>query len=330
MSINNNSLLQFCTSAPTEKLLHQCSFELTQSFNSSNINELSVLSEKVQTLSNFIKFSKVVIESNIPKSNLDKCNKINLSTKNSALLLLEEYTKLSQSELLDIINNTELVAQKLWNKHIKDSSNVTEKMLNNFYTNCGKNNLFLQRYYSSIDISLGTALRGYIASIAVQVGGRFFDFGGGVGDLTASISKLGHKDISFVDTDKKQLDFVKWKDKRCGINNINYIGVDNIKDFFKSNKESFNFATAIELLEHVLNPPKLMKSLASLIAPGGYIFFTSSFHVYPEPGHLESNIKYTNKEDEIMKPLGFERVQLNNLPIPFLFNWKLFKKTNND
>ncbi|MEA2050830.1 MAG: methyltransferase domain-containing protein [Campylobacterota bacterium] len=327
MSINNNNILQFCTSAPTEDLLHKCASELSSSLNSSNINELPILSQKIETLSNIIKFSGFLIDANIPKSYLAKSNKTNLSVKNAALLLLSEYTKLSLNELLEIINNTEMVAQNLWSHYVKDPDNITEEMLNSFYTDCGNNNLFLQRYYSSMNISLGSALRGYIASMATQVGGRFFDFGGGVGDLTATISKAGHKNIYFVDTDQKQLDFVKWKDQQCGLNNINYIGTEEIEDFFKSNKESFNFGTSIELLEHVINPPELMKSLATLIAPGGYLFFTSSFHVYPEPGHLKSNIQYTNKEDEIMKPLGFERVQFNNLPIPFLFNWKLFQKT---
>ncbi len=200
-------------------------------------------------------------------------------------------------------------------------------MLDKFYDDCGKHHLYLKRYYNSMIIHLGTAMRGFVSSFANQIGGKCFDFGGGIGNLTAAMSKLGHQNVYLVETDTQQLEFVKWKDEKCGIKNINYIGSDKVVDFFKM-KESFQFGISVEVLEHVINPPELMESLANLIAPGGYLFLTSSFHVYPHEGHLKSNVQYTNKEDEILKPFGMDRVHFNNPGLPFLFNWKLFQKIN--
>jgi SAM-dependent methyltransferase len=197
--------------------------------------------------------------------------------------------------------------------------------LNNYYNQCGNYNLYLERYFSSLNISLATALIGYIALVAHEMGGKCFDFGAGIGNLSSTVAKLGHENVYMVETDQKQLDFVKWKDKKCGINNINYIGLDEIEHFF-SLQESFQFGAAIELLEHVIDPIGLMEKLGSLIAPGGYLFLIASFHVYPHAGHLQSNVQYTDKEDEILKPFGFKRVNFDNPAIPFLFNWKLFQK----
>jgi 2-polyprenyl-3-methyl-5-hydroxy-6-metoxy-1,4-benzoquinol methylase len=162
--------------------------------------------------------------------------------------------------------------------------------------------------------------------VAQQMGGKCFDFGAGIGNISATMAKLGHDNVYMVETDQKQLDFVKWKDQMCGINNMNYIGSNEIESFFESNKEAFEFGVSVEVMEHVMNPPALLEKICSLIKPGGYLFLTSSFHIYPHPGHLKSNVQYTDKEEEILKPFGFERAHFDSTPIPFLFNWKLFQK----
>ncbi len=326
MPTHNKNLFQFCTSAPIDELVHQCGSSLTNALNTSNMNELVDLSNTIETLSNIINLSTIVIESNIPSSFLEKCNTSKLSIKDASLLLLQEYANLSQNQLLDFINISDTLSENLWKKYVSDPDNITSEILDNFYDDCGEHHFYLVRYFQSMNISLGAALRGYIAHFAQRLGGKYFDFGGGIGNLTATISKLGHDNIYIVETDEKQLDFVKWKDNKCGIFDINYIGANEIDDFFELHKESFHFGTAIELLEHIIDPPSFLEKLTTLIAPGGYLFLTSSFHVYPHPGHLKSNVQYTDQEDELLKPYGFVRAYFDEPSIPFLFNWKLFQK----
>jgi len=326
MSGQNNELLKFSVSGSMDKLLHECGFSTSQAVETSNINELSNLSEKIDMASNILKLSTLVLEANIPKSMLDRTRIAKQSISAASLLTLTEYSKLSNKKILDIINNCSTISNELWSRYSKDPDKITSSLLNDFYNECGNYNLFFERYYSSMVISLGTALRGYIALVAKDIGGKFFDFGGGIGNLSSTVSNLGHKDVYIVETDNKELDFVKWRDKKCGNKNVNYIGSKEIDNFFENNKESFTFGASIEVMEHVLNPPELLEKISGLIAPGGYLFLTSSFHIYPHPGHLKSNVKYTNKEDEILKPYGLERVEFEDVPIPFLFNWKMFQK----
>lgn len=327
MPPQNKDMFQFCVSAPIDELLHQCGSALTQVLNTSKIDELTDLSNTLNTLSNIVKLSKIMIESNIPSQYLELCKANDLSYKNAALMVLTEYTNLSQLELLDFLNKTAVIGDDLWKPYAENPDNITSEMLDKFYNDCGEHHLYLERYYTSMVVHLGPAVRGFIANFAKQIGGKCFDFGGGIGNLTSAISNLGHDNVYLIETDNRQLDFVKWKDEKCGIKNINYIGSDEIANFFEM-KETFQFGVALELLEHVMNPPELMESLASLIAPNGYLFLSSSFHVYPHPGHLKSNVQYTDKEDEILKPFGMIRVHFDNPGLPFLFNWKLFQKIN--
>jgi hypothetical protein len=56
--------------------------------------------------------------------------------------------------------------------HQHNGQEVTEEILNNYYNQCGNYNLYLERYFSSLNISLVTALIGYIALVAHEMGGK--------------------------------------------------------------------------------------------------------------------------------------------------------------
>ncbi len=113
MPPQNKDMFQFCVSAPIDELLHQCGSALNQALNNSKTNELEDLSNTVNTLSNILKYSKIMIESNIPSQYLELCKANDLSYKNAALMVLTEYTNLSQLELLDFLNKIFLRKQQL-------------------------------------------------------------------------------------------------------------------------------------------------------------------------------------------------------------------------
>ena len=240
MSLPEYELVEYnyLTSAPLDELLHQCGLEVKKAINFSNIEKLGDLANKIDRLSNMVHLSEIMIKANIPSSSLEVCKSAGLPIKSAALLTLSEYSKLSQDKIIDIIKNTRVTSEVLWNQFVPDADNVSEEALDGFYNICGNYRLFFSRYYTSMNTTLASSLRGFIALVAQGMGGKYFDFGGGIGNLTAAVSKLGHNDVYLVETDEKQLDFVKWKDKECGITNINYVSSNEIEEFFNM-KEQF-------------------------------------------------------------------------------------------
>jgi SAM-dependent methyltransferase len=323
-------LFRFCVSSPIDELLHKCASAVNLAIKSSNPSELDDLTEVIDALSNIIKLSNGVIQANVSADHLNLSRTANLPIESAALMMLADYTQKTHGEILNIMSSSGPLAEELWNRLVEDNPTITPSLLDEYYAECGEKDVYLGRYYNSIKVSLACALRGYIALIAKEIGGKCFDFGGGIGDVTSTMSFLGLEDIYFLESDQKQLDFVRWKDAKCNIKNVKYIGANDFDEFLEANKETFHFGVSTELLEHVYDPPGVLETMASLLAPGGCLFLTTSFHVYPHPGHLESNVKYTGQEEALLAPYGLTRIPIDNPLIPFLPNWKLFQKAEKD
>ena len=81
-----------------------------------------------------------------------------------------------------------------------------------------------------------------------------------------------------------------------------------------------------EVLEHVVDPPKMIREMFELLHPGGVVFVTSSFGV-PQDSHLKQNLKYAGKEDELMKAAGFRSwTPPVKSPVPMFPQWGFWQR----
>jgi hypothetical protein len=100
--------------------------------NSSKISDLESLTKRIDTLSNIIRLSSIVIESNIPSNTLAATKSASLDIKTASLQVLSDYTRLPQSKIIEIITNPSMIGEKLWDQYVNENK-VTEEILNNYY-----------------------------------------------------------------------------------------------------------------------------------------------------------------------------------------------------
>ncbi len=88
----------------------------------------------------------------------------------------------------------------------------------------------------------------------------------------------------------------------------------------------FGAGLSTEVLEHVIDPPAMLRTCFNLLEPGGVMFVTSSFGI-PGPQHLRSNARYAGHEGELMRSVGFVPfTPPKPAPIPFLPSWGFWQR----
>lgn len=93
--------------------------------------------------------------------------------------------------------------------------------------------------------------------------GKLLDLGCSDGTTTYNISRVSPKlKVTGLDLYKEAIDFAKTK-----YENINFIFADAHKLPFKSG--TFNYVTAIEILEHLQNPDEALKEIKRVLKPNG-------------------------------------------------------------
>ena len=135
---------------------------------------------------------------------------------------------------------------------------------------------------------------------------RHLDFGAGTADLLLRLHEsLGNKIVLYYhDLPGKTRDFAKW---RIALRDYPIITETEFEDI------SFDSISAIDVLEHVPNPEKIIIALAGMLKKGGMIYIAAPFEAtksngFPYPMHLESNMKYAKSFDEIVAKCGLIRV----------------------
>lgn len=98
------------------------------------------------------------------------------------------------------------------------------------------------------------------------------DVGCGGGILTEALAREGGV-VTGIDQGEKVIQIAKLHAKESKLT-INYKHM-NIENFLKINKEKFDIITCLELLEHVPNPQSTINACASLLKPGGHLFFST-------------------------------------------------------
>ncbi len=98
------------------------------------------------------------------------------------------------------------------------------------------------------------------------------DVGCGGGLLTEAMAQRGAQ-VTGLDLGQAALEVAQLHALESGLT-INY-HCTSAEDFAQQHAEAFAVVTCLEMLEHVPNPASVIQACAQLVAPGGYVFFST-------------------------------------------------------
>ena len=112
----------------------------------------------------------------------------------------------------------------------------------------------------------------FIQSYADIAGKRIVDVGCGGGILTEGLAKLG-ADVLGIDLSEELIDIADLHGLESGVN-AHYQKI-SAEALAQQQPESFDHVTCMEMLEHVPDPGSIISACATLVKPGGMVFFST-------------------------------------------------------
>lgn len=112
----------------------------------------------------------------------------------------------------------------------------------------------------------------YIDSLANLSGKRVLDVGCGGGILSESMYFKG-ADVTGIDLGQKALNVAKLHQLESGAK-VSYL-LTSVEQLAQEQPASFDVVTCMEMLEHVPDPESIVSACASLVKPGGSVFFST-------------------------------------------------------
>jgi 2-polyprenyl-6-hydroxyphenyl methylase/3-demethylubiquinone-9 3-methyltransferase len=119
---------------------------------------------------------------------------------------------------------------------------------------------------------LNPARLAYVESRSLIRGRRVLDVGCGGGILTEAMAQNGAV-VTGIDIAGKALAIARLHLQESGLN-VDY-RESTIEQFACSAQEPFDVITCMEMLEHVPDPGSVIRSIASLLKPGGSVFLST-------------------------------------------------------
>ncbi len=112
----------------------------------------------------------------------------------------------------------------------------------------------------------------WIDSLGALSGKRVLDIGCGGGILSESMATIGAK-VKGIDLSAEALGVADLHTLESGVN----VEYENIAAEALAAREpaSFDVVTCMEMLEHVPSPASIVKACATLVKPGGWVFFST-------------------------------------------------------
>lgn len=107
---------------------------------------------------------------------------------------------------------------------------------------------------------------------------RVLDVGCGGGILSESMAQRGAI-VTGIDLGEKALNVAKLHSLESGVF-VDYQKV-SAEALAEATPDSYDVVTCLEMLEHVPNPASIIRACATLVKPGGYVFF-STIHRNPK------------------------------------------------
>jgi 2-polyprenyl-6-hydroxyphenyl methylase/3-demethylubiquinone-9 3-methyltransferase len=113
---------------------------------------------------------------------------------------------------------------------------------------------------------------GWIDGLAKLAGKRVLDVGCGGGILSEAMARLGAS-VTGIDLSEKPLKVAQLHLLESGLA-VEYLGI-SAEELADKNANAYDVVTCMELLEHVPDPSSTIAACASLVKPGGRVFFST-------------------------------------------------------
>lgn len=114
---------------------------------------------------------------------------------------------------------------------------------------------------------------GWIDGLAPLAGKRVLDIGCGGGILSDSMARKG-AEVTGIDLSSKALKVAQLHALEAGTKNVSYREV-SAEALAQEQPASFDVVTCMEMLEHVPDPSSVVRACATLVKPGGWVFFST-------------------------------------------------------
>lgn len=138
-------------------------------------------------------------------------------------------------------------------------------------------------------------------------------FGDGLGFDSTRLTLAGHKCL-YYEPGKVQQQFAREIWKR------NKVEVTMLKSLDEISPDSLEAIVCLDVLEHVPDPPELVKSFVKWLKPGGILITSSPFALVGDywPTHLKSNVKYSGNDEAVFGGVGLKIIDTNLLQAPIV------------
>jgi 2-polyprenyl-6-hydroxyphenyl methylase/3-demethylubiquinone-9 3-methyltransferase len=116
---------------------------------------------------------------------------------------------------------------------------------------------------------------GWIESITGGLSGKaVLDVGCGGGILAEAMARRGAASVLGIDLATKPLRVAQLHALEAGVETIDYreVSAEALAD---EQPAAFDVVTCMEMLEHVPEPPSVVRACARLVKPGGWVFFST-------------------------------------------------------
>ena len=114
---------------------------------------------------------------------------------------------------------------------------------------------------------------GWIDGLAGLTGKRVLDIGCGGGILSDSMARRG-ADVTGIDLSVKALRVAQLHALEAGTANVSYKEI-SAEAMALEQPGEFDVVTCMEMLEHVPDPASVVRACATLVKPGGWVFFST-------------------------------------------------------
>lgn len=129
---------------------------------------------------------------------------------------------------------------------------------------------------------------------------QYLDFGSGVGSGAILFARHGFQ-VTLADISSRLLAFSRWRIERRGLS-ADYVDLNTSQ----LPSQTFDFITAMDVFEHLIDPPGTVEQLCAALRPGGFLFARiAAEHDEDRPQHIVHDFKPTF---ERLRSLGFLEV----------------------